>query len=676
MLFTPDEHFGTIPQGDQHLADYMGQKIDEWRTWAGSKGLMSLWTKKLKNYYGISAEGNTSQAVTAGGSQGELALIKINDLRPLLQEQLVTITSQRPAGRAMAVNSDPEAIKSARIGSAVAEYYMVQNGLEAKFVQAAERAILCDEAWVDLFWDKLAGEVIAVDEANMPIRAGDLLMRVHSPWFVARDPGANEESVMKWLIITMKGNKFDLAAMYPGQAQAILNCKDDNSPNVPMDYIPDGSDQIFQHLLICDRSPSVQNGRYALMIADKIVLDTDLPYKCFPVTRIAPSLVIDGPTGYSGSNDILGMEQITDALHSIITTNETNFGGNIIVGPEGMNINVVDLAKGTRYFELPPDMIDKLKSLSLAKTPGEIFNYINVLQQKKDRAVGSVSGILTQQASQGASGSSMALIQNQAISFNSGIQRSYFKLLSQTMTNAIMILQSYADEPKIAKIVGRNKAQGLKEFKYTGKDLSGVSTILYEEMNPAFQTYGGRLQMAQDLIKMGQIKSPKQYINVVQSGNPDVLTQDDEADGMLILEENEALQEGRPVKAVISEQHVDHIKSHLSLNTQDAKEKDPQLVSAVLAHVQEHIDLWMQASANNPGILIATGQQPLMPPAPPPGLQMAPGGQNVPHGTSPASIGGPPPVVKKADHVSQPSLPNIPGTHDKPQIPGVTDQAI
>lgn len=653
------------------LANAMKEKIREYREYCTSTGLMDGWARKLKNYYGVSESGNTSQQVTVGGSEGELSLIKVNDLHSLLQEQLVIVTSQRPAGIARAINTDTQSLKSSKIGTAIAEYYMSQAGFEPKFVQAAETALLCDEAFMDLYWDKNAGDPIAVDpETGQPEMSGDAVLRMHAPWNAARDMGMIVEN-QKWHIISYKENKFDSAAAFPKFAERIIACGDnDDLPAVPMDKTPEGSDAIWHHLLVADRTPARPTGRYAILIGDDIVLDTDLPYKPYPVDRIAPSDVIDGPNGYAAANDIMGLEQITDGLHSIITSNEITFGGQNLVAPEGNNLKVSDIGKGLRVFELPPDLVDKLKALELCHTPAEVFNYIGMLSQKKERAVGSVQTSLAQQAAQGASGNSMALIQTQSISFNSGIQRSYFKLLSSVMTKLIEILRTYADTPRVARIVGKSKAAGLKEFKYTGEDLNSISSIVYEIVNPLMQTFGGRMEMCDKLIKAGEVKSPKQLINFVTTGQPEVLFEDDEADGMLILEENEALTEGRPVKALITEIHIDHIKSHNSLITQQAKEQDPDLVARVLAHNQEHINLWMKASMQNPAILLATGQQPLMAPQmpgslPAPGAGPSLGKEMVGGGQSPA--------VTKAMEVREPELPNVAGTKEKPPIPGVTE---
>ena len=672
---TSTQFFASIEDPDQ-LANEMKNKVKAYREWLTSRGMISLWQKKLSNYYGVSASGNSSQAVTAGGSEGELSMIKVNDLHNLIQGQLTMVTSQRPAGIAKAAKTDTKSLKSSRIGTAVAEHYLTQEDFETKFVNTCEIALLCDEAYQDLFWNKTAGDPIAVDpETGQPEMSGDCILRTHAPWNVARDMGFIVEH-QRWHIISYRSNKFDDAAMYPKFADYILAAAVDDLPSIPMNAIPDDSDANWNHLLVADKSPAVPEGRYALMIAGKIVLDSALPYPEYPIERMAPGDVIDGPIGYTSANDVLALEEVSDALYSVITTNQTTFGGQCIVEPEGANLKVTDLAKGVRYFELPPDMVDKLKPLQLTKTPPEIFNFLGMLNQKKEQQVGANSVTRGQPEGQlaGASGSAMALIQTQAIAFNSGIQRSYFKLLSGTMTKLIGILRVYADTPRIAKIVGKSKAAGLKEFKYTGKDLDSVSSIVYELVNPISQSFGGRLTMAQDLLKAGQIKSPKQYITVVTTGQIDVLTEDDEADQMLILEENEALTDGGMIKAIITEMHADHIKSHMSILSSVEAKSDPSLVARVLAHVQEHINLWIQASMTNPGLLMATGQQPLLPA---PGMGLPP--QGAPQGSPGMDrlVGdGMPPIVKKAKEIAQPSLPNVAGTKEKPNVPGVTNHAM
>ena len=665
------EYFAAAEDPNE-LAAGMSQKITEWRTWYASRGLNQLQTKKLKNYYGISQGGNTSMAVTRGGSEGELSLVKVNDLRNLIQHQLVIITSQRPAGIAKAINSDSKALQASRVGTAVAEFYMTQVGFEARYVEAAEIALVCDESFVEGVWDTSMGEVVGMDPVTGEVmNAGDGMINVHCPWFVARDPGF-KVATQKWYIITKKANRFDRAKQYPKYATHILSCANDELPEVPMDYIPDGSDAIYEHWLIHDRTPSLPQGRYSLMIGGEIVLDTELPFKDFPVDRMAASDVIDACIGYAAANDILALEEVTDALHSIVVTNQVNFGGQCFVCPQNSGLKFADLAKGVRVFELPMNMIDKFKPLDLLHTPPEVFNYITMLGNKKDQTVGVSSVTKGQPEGQlaGASGSALALVQAQAISFNSGGQRAWFQLLGKSMTKFIRILAKWADVPRIAAIAGKSKMAGIKQFKYTGKDLQMVSSLVYEMVNPALQTLGGRMTLGDTLIKIpGMIKSPKQYIDLVVTGQPDVLWDDDVADQMLILEENEALIDGEDVDAIITEMHEDHIKSHMSLITNEAKKKDPGLVVKVTKHVLMHIGLWTEATLTNPGLLIATGQKPLYPPQQP-GVQ-GPG----PDGGPPPGAGGPDvgKSLMEPQGGGMPSLPKVAGTDEKAQVPGVSN---
>lgn len=665
-----DQYWASLP-ADQ-LASAMMVKITEWRNFAKSKGFTGLWMNKLSNYYGISANGNSSQQIIQGGSEGELSLIKVNDLHQLLQAQLVLVTSQRPAGIAKAINSNTAALKAARIGTAISEYYLANLGLEGKFVQQTELALLCDEAFCDLFWDKKGGEPLMPNEDMTDAEmTGDVVVRIHAPWNVTRDPGAPINH-QKWYILSYPINKWDAVAAYPKFREQILNSQGDDLPELPMVQTPEGSDMTFAHLLVHDRTAALQDGRYAIMIGGALVFDNlsehgspELPYEEFPVERISPSDVIDGCVGYSAANDIMGLEQVTDALNSIVVTNNTTFGGQNIVVPQGSNLNVSDLGKGMRMFEVMPDMVDKILPLQLTKSAPETYELIDRFDRKKEQQTGNASGVIAQQAVEGASGSAMALVQAQSIQYNSGIQRSYFRLLSSAMTKLIGVLRKYADTPRVARIVGKSKAQGLKEFKYTGQDLSAISSIVYEMVNPISQTQGGRLQMAQDLLSAGILKNPKQYITLATTGSLESLTEDDEADQLLILEENEGLTEGRPAKAVITEMHADHIRSHMSvLSSQNAKQ-DPTLVTLTLSHIQEHIDLWMQASMTNPGLLLATNQQPLMGQ---PGMMMQPG---APGGDPGQTVGGgEPPAETAAQEVRQPSMPNNPATGEPQQVPG------
>lgn len=662
-------YFAQIQDPIQYVAA-CHEKISEWRQYCTSRGLSDLWERKLSNYYGMSGDGYSSQRALEGGTEGELTNIKVNDLHKLVQDQLVVITATRPAGVAKAINSDSKSLKNARTGTAVAEFYLSQAGFEQTFLNGALMCLLIDEGYFDLLWDKDAGDDVRPDVdhqtgkplPNKVIKSGDLKLRLHAPYNVARDPSMKIDA-QKWNIISILLNRFDLAAMYPAFKDQILMAAQDSVSQLKLQERK-GDDNVYLHLVVHDRTPAVPEGRYSFIIGDHLVGDMKLPFPEYPVDRISPEDVIEGPTGYCASNDVMAMEQITDALHSSVTTNNITFGGQSLVGPPLTGVTVSEVAKGLRYFELPPDQVDKLVPLQLTKSAPETYTYIDKLSAKKQDTLGSVSGTLQAQATQGASGSSMALIQAQAVQANSLTQKAYFRSMSRVMTKAIGVLRTYADTPRVARIVGKLKAQGLKEFKYTGEDLSSISSIVYEPVNPVSQTVGGRMELAQMLIAANQISSPRQLLTVVETGSLDALTGPDEDINLLILEENEMLSEGKPVQAVVTENHADHIKSHMSVVASPGAKEDANLVGTVMDHIQHHLDLWQDASMSNPSLLLATGQQPL-PQMPMMGMPPAPGPQGAP------SPEGGPMAPPDSQEPKPPQMPINPATGDRAQVPGV-----
>lgn len=670
------EYYAQITDPIRYV-DAVLEKIAIWRQYCSSRGLADLWQRKLSNYYGMSEDSYSSQRVISSGTEGELSNVKINELHKLVQDQLVVVTAQRPAGIAKAVNTDVESLKNSRIGTALAEYYMTQAGLEQKFVGACLIALLLDESFPELSWNKDAGEDVRPDvtpgqdgrpKFGKTIKSGDVMMAVHCPWNVARDPDVQVDK-QRSHIISILSNRFDLIAMYPQFQDQILASAQDEVPQLKLQERK-GDDNIYMHLVVHDRTPAIPDGRYSMIVGRSLIGDMPLPFPDYPIDRMTPEEVIDGPTGYCPSNDVMAAEQITDRLHSIVTTNNITFGGQSLVGPPLSGVTVSEVAKGLRYFELPPEMVDKLQALQLTKSAPETYAYIDKLSSKKQEMLGSVAGTIQAQATQGASGSAMALVQAQAVQFNSGTQRSYYRTLSSVMTKLIGVLRVYADTPRVARIVGKLKSQGLKEFKYTGKDLNSISSVVYEMVNPVAQTLGGRMQMAQDLISNGQITSARQYLTLVETGNFDAMTAPDEDMNLLILEENEILSEGGEVEVLATENHANHIKSHMTVTASPKSKQDPRIVQATLAHNQKHIDMWMQLSMNNPALLFATGQQPL--PAGPTGGPPPPPNGGPPSGGSGPGPGAPttPNGPLEANQPNQPSMPTNPATGQPAEVPG------
>lgn len=629
-----DKYFASYDFNDPRYLDELIEKVNIYRRYCESSGKQARWQRAIQNYYGVSTDGGkSSNTVTKGGDEGQLTMAKINDYRNLLQNQLILITQQRPAGEAKAINSDPDSLKEARIGSSLVEYYLSQIGWEQKFSQACERAILVDEAFAVLDWNATTGQPVRpeMDEMGQPtgkmLKTGDAELRIFSPWNMARDPFVSSPDDMKWGIASWRVNKFDLAAKYPQFSDDILSGASKKIDEVAFNQLDeDDTDQIDVFCLYHDKTDVVQDGRITLFVAEKVILDGSFPYAEFNIYRMAQNEMIDSGFGYTNNNDLLAIEEVTDALHSIAISNNVTFGTQALLGVKGANFDYTQISKGFVYFEVDPAHFDKFKALQLTSTAPETYNYMQTLDRKKETLAGINSLVRSgpDKALDGSSGSALALIQAQSIQYQSGGQKSYYQMLSRVCTGLIMMLQKFADSEIVIKITGDVQGQYLESLKISSQNLQRVSSVVFELTNPIEKTIGGKETLAKDLLQGNMIKNARQYITVARTGNLDSFTEDDEADELALKSENKNLRDGKPVQVVIVENHEEHIKSHMSVIASPEAKQNADLLNTTLAHITEHSQTWMNLSMSNPAILIATGQKVL--PVPPPMGAPGPGG--------------------------------------------------
>jgi hypothetical protein len=677
MMNQNSQYFATYDFYSQQMLDALIEKINIYRDGCINSGKMSLWERATKNYYGFSTDGQkSSNMVSRYGEQGQYLGSRVNDYRNLVQHQLILMTSQRPAGQAKAINSDPQSLQDAKIGTSIVEYYLSQARWEAKFISAGERALVTDEAYAVLDWDATKGEQIAVNpETGKPITTGDPTLRIVPGWNCARDLYLNE-TTSPWHIPAWRENKWELAAKFPNQADKIINSDGKSIKQINLDsYSYDKTDYIPVFLFTHDKTSAVPQGRYTLFTTETILLDTEFPHDSYNVYRISQNDIFDTSFGYTNNYDILSLDEMSDAVISLILTNIANYGGNLIIGPKGSGFDHKEIGKGNIYCEVDPQYVDKVHVLQLSKTPAELFKFLETIDRKKEvlTAINSVVRGDPEGALRGNSGSAMALVQAQALQFNSGAQRSYYRLLSDVCTGLIKMFSKFANVERTIQISGKIHSQYLKEFKFSSENAKNISSVVFEMTNPIEKSIGGAATMAKDLLDKGMIKNPRQYVTTFRTGSLDAFTQDDEADEMGLISENERLRDGKEIKVIATQNHEEHIKSHMSVISDPIAYMNEELSEQTLSHIQEHVDTWQELSMSNPSLLIATGQN-VLPPPPMPGMgaPMPPEGaapQPGPDGKTPTDSSGirtdMQPVENEAQGVRQPKMPINPATGER-----------
>lgn len=662
------------------------RKWDRYESWMRESGRLYRMQRQFGSYYGY--DSHSSHEVWQSGAQGELNLLKINDFRNLLQHILVMTTQSRPAPEAKAINNDRRALSQALVANGLLDYYMTEEKFEVLFKRATELCLVVDEGFIVLSWDVTKGNPIAVDPTSQKaINEGDVRGECFHALAIGRDP-YNPDPDLPWYIIKQRRNKWDMATQYPEHADVITQSRLKESDfrftwwNVTQ---TEDTDLITVKEFRHKPTPALPQGRLVVYVDDQWLFDGPLPYEELHVYRIAANEFLDTPFGYSPAADLLGPQNVKDALDSTIISNQLTFGVNNIIAPKGSDVNQYQLTDGMKFLEVPPDYVDKIKPLELVRTAPEIFKYRDAVGHYMETisGVNSVARGNPEEGLKDGSGSALALVQSQAIQFNSGLQESYTQLLEDTLGGLITLLRKFANTTRVVQITGRSNQAYLKDFSFTGADLKNVSLVKVDNENPLSKTTSGKLQMANDMAQMSP-EQQRNYMSIMSTGQTDGTAEDRIRRAMAVKAENDALEAGQPVTAIAGDNHQAHIEGHFGVIDSVEGRQDPQLLNNTLGHIQQHINLWR---STDPAVLLATGQNPPpppLPPPPPPGMQagggpipphqMPPPPQHPPQPGGPAIVNATNPTIQRADSVSLPKPPVNPLTHQRASIPGVGNQ--
>ena len=614
-----DQYFAA-DQSD-NLVAYLEKRSTGWFQTLSESSYLDKIQRSWQSYHGVFYE--DSHAITFSGEQGELVNLPINHYRNIAQNILTMVTSTRPAFQARAINTDYKSQAQTTLANGLLEYYMRDKRLENDLKRAVEYSIVMGAGYIKMEWNSTSGEIYGETDAEVdeltgeelrpgfPIYEGDVEFTVLSPFDVVFDT-TKENTKHDWQLCRSFKNKFDLAAKFPELEDEIIAVKTKSetaSRRVTMSAFDDTVD-VAVYEFFHRPTESLPKGRYVIYLnKDTVLVDTVLPYRRLPIFRISPSDILGTPYGYTSMFDLLPIQDAVNSLYSTILTNQHTFGVQNIYAQRDANITMAELSSGLNLIEGDPGSAPP-SALNLTSTPGEIFNFLQMLE----RAMETVSGINS--VARGnpdpkqnlRSGNALALIQSQALQFISGLQQSYIHLIEDVGTNLVLLLQDFASVPRVAQISGKASATLMEEF--TGDDLSSINRVIVDAGNALSQTTAGRLEMATQMLQMNLIKTPEEYLAIVTTGKLEVMTEGQNKELLTIRAENEELFAGRiDVIAVLTDEHNLHIREHRAVLADPKLRQDAELVDRVLGHIQEHINI-----LSDPGvaqILLQLGQTPI-----------------------------------------------------------------
>jgi hypothetical protein len=551
--------------------------------------------------------------ITFGGEQGELAHLPINHIRNIAQHMKTMTLASRPAFDARAANTDPRSLIQAQLASGLLDYYMREKRLERYVSTAVEYAIVLGAGYIKTAWDQGEGSIVerdTDDEGNeIIVREGDITFTNLSPFEVIYDLSKQDQN-HDWLIAVEFKNRHDIIAKFPEYEDEILGLPGKDEWQGLIFNKTMATEEIPVFTFYHRPSDSVPDGREIVLLSDTVVLtDQPLPYRGIPIYRISPNDVLGTALGYSNIFDLLPIQDAVNTVYTSIFSNQVAFGTQNIFVETGSNVSMSNLGGGLNVIE----GLKKPEVLNLLGTSEQSFQLVQLLENLMETLSGINSVTRGNPEASLKTGTSLALVQSMAVQFISGLQQQYVCLLEDVGTGVIDILKDYATEPRVASIVGRNNKAYLKQFK--SDDLMEVNRVVVDVGNPLAKTTAGRMEIAQQLMQMKPDEfSVSQFIQLINTGNLNIMTDKNLRKENQLEMENERLMTGNSVKAFIYDDHIEHIKEHSSLLDDPDIRDNNELSQAVLSHISEHIELGRSA---DPGIVQALGHTPL-PPAPQP----------------------------------------------------------
>lgn len=658
MLRDKEYYFASAPI--EEIGSELATKVDDYYKFLTSSTLVDLWRRSYYAYYGMREDTSLSGfgmfaigSIKPMGQEGEVASIKVNHYKNILTHLYVLTTNQKQALKARGINSDSQTMADTYLADGIHDFYSRDIELESNNKAAVETCLVFGEGFNLLNYDPTLGDDYAMDEATgRPVKKGKPTSKVYNPFDVIRDT-TETTSRVPWYIFHDVKNRYDLASKHPVVAEEILRSDTDITTGRrfvdPTKVLPSAgvgttkSDLIDVYTFYHEKTPSVPNGRLTIFLQDGAVLfDGALPYEAVPVERVSGGDILGTIFGYSIGFDLLGLQALVDKLYTIVSSNTLTSGMQNFWQPPGNQLTKHDLGGGLRLLE----SVVKPEALELLSTPAEVYNFINKVEQVYE-TISGVSAVNRGSTPENLkSGTSLAFVASQAITFSNKLQESYKNLQEGIATKLIYIIRDYTPFETQAVISGKFNRPILR--KYTGKDLQNIQRMTMEVTSPISQTLGGKIEIARDLLNSGLIRNPREYLNIITTGVMDTLYESEMSEIINVRSENEDMRAYIKPTMLDIDDHKLHILEHRAILTNDSR-KDPQLVNVVTQHILEHIDAIQMLQIANPTLLAIMGETPLPQPA-------APAGQVIEEGN---------PENKGKTDIQQPKAPKLPAGSDE-----------
>lgn len=621
------------------------QRIDRYYDHVRQRGWLALWRAMHKAAYaGWWSGGRLNEA----GDNGKFTVMEANELGNLKTHVLNLITGQKSQPEAQARSLDSSAQQQTIIAQSLAETVGDKLHFDRKRQDVNEMGLLYGEGWSIPLWDFEAGDVYAaeMDEAGnvIPHYEGEQQLSAAHPLDVIRDSTRTEAGDDDWIILRRPVSRYDRLAQYPELADKLAGVpsyeqetQEGKRPRLLAPWAVTGttgmagdSDQIVEYVFMHRKTRAMPQGRLVHFFSDDVAsYDVPLPYREIPLKRWSASDVPGTIFGYTMFFDVLAPQQALNMGVSAITTRMSNFSVPTLWGPDGCKLQLTQLGQGLATLEggsVKPEMLD------FASIPPELNTFVKMLRDFMATYTG-INSVARGQAEGGVTAASaLALLEARAIQFVMLAQKADIQWQRDTYNQILQNFQDFGDAEFVVRVAGEGNRSRAERF--TKHDIAEVESFTINVGNPLQSTTAGRMQIVEGAKQLNIPMTMEQYWQVLSTGRLDAVTEGPQKELELIRAENEAISKGKQPPALINHKHPLHIQEHLIPLADPDLDPNGPIAAAGLAHIQEHEQLWQQATVERPALLMAVGIPPAPLPPPPPMMDPSMAGPPAPGATS------------------------------------------
>lgn len=611
------------------IASAIEEKFENYLKFLEMSGQAARIQESYNTYYGFNKPGGFG----IDEQDEAISRITVPHYKNLLSRIHMMCCQAKLSFAPKALNSDASTQLQTDLAKGLLEYEMNDKDMGKYTSHMVEQALVMFGGFIYAPWDRSKGNPLAAGPDGNVIMTGDQAFHTLHSFDVARATTGKTN----WYIIETKVNKYDLIAQYPKFRDIILGGTGDEVRNPRQLVTPynnnaltNDDDFVVIKTLLHEKTPALPKGRVTVVCNSSTISDDDFFYPKMPVVEMRAGTILGEVMADSPGSSLIGLQNVLDRVYSAQITNVLNGCIANIYSPDpNTKFEQIRLGQTLITGSAPPVAVSLIgQSPEANNLINDIINQETLLSGLNNTAKGNPESSLK-------SGTSLSLILSTAIQYISGLQQNYAQATAELGTIVIKNLQAFCQEDRIAHFAGvANKGQARS---FSAKEISSIDRITVELGNPVTQNVAGRMELLQMMLQNQVIKDPGKIDDFLRTGNWESLTEDKFNQSTYIREENEMLRRGKKPRVMISDNHPKHIAEALSILDSEEARNNPATVDAVLAHVQEHIDIWPTMP---PAMAMALG----IPPAPPPPMDpnqppMPPQGEQGPPPSGPAPEG-------------------------------------